>query len=150
MVHNLKLAVAMTTVLFSLVAGAQSAQSSLRSLSCVGKNGAVVELLKDSSIVRIKLDDYERDFETTRQILIYQNGDKALIRLPLGLVGAPQTYNRDIYLESLPGKGQEQKVMALIGGAVHGTVAFPSAPSPVLAPVGFKPITLLECKISVQ
>lgn len=137
--------------LFSLVllAGlhAQAEKQELISLKCQGANGLLLSVKSNSNTVSTELGLFEQKFETNKEVTIYRKDKAAITRLAIGLEKDAKSLVYDIYLASVPQKGKTEKLLGVIGNAIHKVVIFPTYLTPVPVPVGFWPITTLSCSI---
>lgn len=119
----------------------------LEELSCEGLNGLTLKLSPNKIFVRTELFNRAESYQTDGKVTGYQGIWRNTTRISIGMLGLPQDYVWDIYLEGIPVTGEEQEMTGVIGKSVIGPVVFPSFPTLLPVPYGFVPVTTLTCLI---
>lgn len=129
---------------------AASQRQDLVSLYCTGANGLEIALEAGSSLVETRLGLYRKNFESNRQVFIYEKNGIRITRIALGRVGASHSYVYDIYLADVPAPGVVASFEGVIGKTIYGAVVFPVYPAPVPVPLGFVASTSLQCSLLTE
>lgn len=118
----------------------------LYSLKCVGKNGVTIEYQEESSSFVTKLYSQIKQFGSSGKVLVYGLTDNSTItRVVLQSQKYSNIHMYEIYLSGQHNGKKPSELKGYIGNDIN-TVIFPLG-IPAIYPVGFIPITMLNCEI---